>query len=401
MSDLVRRGQGSPLARVEVGVLTKANPIAGLLRVTRTIIQRTPSLRNLFMQARSEAWAPERLANLLFEGITTYFDGPVPEDPVNVRAVADYLADEYAQLGDSILLISADTGRAIAKLRDEDFYQPSMVPREDGTMVTPGRRIRPEIESFIVQWQFDRAYEQKIESSMLAKLPRTALLAESGDRRVLFATRQGRKVLVSEVGARLPHILPDSCTGSTKALFDYLRVVKEPPTEAGYVSLGEVTHHATASYPLADKKAKNLRYDIWSSILATTASGWARRLAGAVVAYGPDQEATDVTIGYLRDQVDINFWVCSPNVAIALTGRRSKKSDILPVGVTDKFAVGFKEPCGYVVIDESSYDIKDREVFDRWEVATSFRATVWVRWDLIQAFRIHDVPFTGLSVELV
>lgn len=403
MSDLVKRNQGGGLpSRVEVSVLTKADPIPGLLRVARAIIQRTPSLRATFEAARKDGWTSDFLTAQLQVELGPYFGEPVPEDPANIEAVARYLADEYMQLGDAILLVSSETGRAIARLRDEDFYQPAPVPREGGGLATPGLRVRPEIEAAVVQWQFDRAHEDRAQSAMLAKLPQTALLRAQGDRRALFATRQGRKVLTAEIGAHLPSLLPDQCKGATKTLFNYLRIVNEAPADPAYTCLGEVTNHATATYPLSDKKAKNLRHDVWSSILATTASGWARSVAHFVLGFAKDQKAEDVTISALQLRRGVNFWVCSPNVVVALNLIHPEWSaEFLPVGTGDDFALGFSEPCGFVVIDESSYDIKDREVFDRWEVATSFRAKVWVDWSRVAGFVIHNVPPTGLAVEVV
>lgn len=386
---------------MDVGVLTNADPNPGLLRVTRTIIQRTPELRAIFMNARSEAWGAERLTNELNAGLTPYFDGPVPEEPENVRAVAAYLADEYLQVGDAVLLVSSDTGRAIAKLTDDDFYQPPMVAREDGTMVTPGRRVRPEIEAFVVQWQFDRAYEQKTEAALVSKLPQTALLRAEGDNRLLFATKQGRKVLLAQVSSELPTLLPDFTKGSTRELFRYFEIVKSPPVSDRYVSLGEFTSEALVTHPLQDKKAKNLRHDVRHALLATIASGWARRLAAFVASSTGDLYRLPTTMTALREGVQPNLdsmWVCSSNAYVAFG---AAPTTLFPVDLPDDLAFELLGPCVQVVIDESSYDIKDRELFDRWEVAATFRATVWVNWRMTVIYNITDAPKTGLSVEVL
>lgn len=400
MSNLTTR-QDALTSRVEVSVLSKADPLPGLLRVARVIAQREPSVRNVFSTARTEGWSSERLAVALLEAFTPFFmDGAGSEDPDNVKAVATYLADEYMQIGDSILLISSETGRALAKLRDEDFYQPVPVPREGGGMVERNKAVRPEVEAFIVQWTFDRAYEQETERALLAKLPRTQLLREAGDRRVLFSTRKGRHVLAETIRDTLPSILPEHCKGSTRALFKYIQLTKEAPTDPRFTCLGQVESRATATYPLQDRKAKNLRHDVLTAILSTTASGWARGIASHILLCSKDIPAQGAAVSFLQVETQIGLWVCSPNAAMALA-TSNPAVDVLPVGLSDNFVLGFTEPAGYLRIDEESYKIQSREVFDRWEVVTAFTATVWVDWSKARSYELEDVPMTGIAVEIV
>jgi hypothetical protein len=399
MSDLAKR-QGTPLAtKVEVEVLTKADPIPGLLRMARAIVQRTPELRAVFAMARNEGWDAERLADALATALSPYFSGPVSEESQNIQAVAAYLADEYLQVGDSILLISSQTGRAIARLRDEDFYQPLPVPREDGTMVTPGKRIRPDVEAFIIQWQFDRGYEEAAKQAVLAKLLQTQLLQEAGDRRVLYATRQGRKVLVSEMRQHLPNIIPNYCKGVMGKLFDHLPIVKEEPKDPALTSLGEFVNHARATYPLQDKRAKNLRHDAWTSILATTASGWVRSLAGYLLSAGHGEGYGSVPLGYLSGTDSEGLWITSANVSVALTNMRSEMN-VLSVNTDGDFALCLEGQCGCLLIEETGYELQGREIFDRWDIASTFKVRVWIDWSRVRRYLLSDVPVTGLSFEV-
>jgi len=401
MSDITSPRLESLASRVEVGVLTKANPDPGLLGVARILIQRTTSLRDVLIRSKRDVWSADQLASELFGALSSYFGDPVPEDPENVRAVSVYLADEYVQLGDSLLLISPQTGRAIARLREEDVYQPAQVAREDGRMVTPGRRIRPEIESFVVQWQFDRASEQETKQGLATKLSQTPLLRETSDPRVLFVTRQGRKTLASQIQAQLHTLLPDRCGGATRTLFEYIQVITEAPSDSRFVCLGEMTAQAFATYPLQDKKAKNLRHDLGASILATTTAGWGRSLAEFIMASCPDLgERRKMTVSELQANLGIGLWVGAPNVVCALLANHPRR-DVLPVDVKEDLVLGFSEPCGYLLVDESSYTLKDREIFDRWGVSASLRATVWVDWSRLSMYEVTGIFPKALIAEVV
>lgn len=77
--------------KVNVQVLSKANPGSGLLRRSRKKIQEDPSLGGLFTTGVIDV---ETLTQRLREKL------PLDE---GVEDVAQYLADEFAQLGDGIL----------------------------------------------------------------------------------------------------------------------------------------------------------------------------------------------------------------------------------------------------------------------------------------------------------
>lgn len=395
MADLVKSSAGSLQRRVEVDVLTKANPLSSVLRQTRVAVQNSPSIRALFIQSKEEGWAATRLATEMTVALEAAFPGEHPE----VAEAATFLADEYQQLGDSILLISADTGRALAKITEADFYQPAPVPRESGNMVVPARRLRPELEGFIVQWVFDRASDNKQAEAFLATLPQTQLLREQGDPRVLFSTREGRQTIGSQIKEHLPSLLPTYCGGSPRSLFNFLKIGAPPPE--GFVSLGKFPSYGTASFPLLDRKTRNLRHDVLAASLATTATGWARGLALHLLLSAKDHSGPAVSLADLRRMADeARLWISSANASIALQ-RTGTKADVFTVFSIDTLLLGVSEPFGYLDIDPTSYESKTREIFGRWEAVSSFQATLWVDWAKIRVVSLQAVPSTGHITEVV
>lgn len=399
MSDLVK--QDTLLSRVDVEVLSKANPAPSILRVARLMIERTPSLRELFAQARSEGWASGKLSDVLFTGLTPFFlEGAGSEEAASLRETCVFLADEYLQIGDSLLLISSDTGRALARLTDKDFYQAQAVPRPDGRMVAPGLRVRPEVESFLVQWQFDRAHEQVSKEELLARVPGAKLLRDSSERSVLFATRAGRQVLLSEVREKLPEVLPAFCHGPTRSFYDCIQVVKTVPNDSSLTRLGDVKSYSRVTYPLMDKKSKNLRHDMWTGILSSTASGWTREVATHLLKSTKDLLGEPVEALDLKWLSSEGLYLASPNVAWGMS-RMNSVVEVLPLRVPDDRLVWLYDSCGYLVLNDGGYNIESREVFDRWEVTATFSATLWVRTSLLRVYNVTGVPETGNSVEVV
>lgn len=396
MADLAKPASAGLQKRVEVDVLSKASPMPSVLRQARVVIQNTPAVQAIFTQARTEGWDATRLAEAVSEAFEPYFPGNHPE----VTEAATFLADEFLQLGDAILVISAETGRPIARITDADIYQPAEVPRESGNMVSPGPRLRPELESFVTQWVFDRASEAKISVELSARLPQTQLLREDGDRRVLFSTRAGRQTIGVQIRDLLPKILPVYCGGTPRSLFNFLSIGK-PPSDFKGVSLGTCPNYGNASFPLVDGRARNARHDPLAASLATTATGWARGVALHLLLAAKDHPITEMTLDEVKKITKaVQLWVSSANISIALQ-RLDPSAAVLPLGSGDDIVLGFDKPFGYLDIDEAGYESRTREVFGRWEVVSSFTSTLWVDWSKVRILALRQVPATGSSLEVV
>jgi hypothetical protein len=378
------------LSRVDVKVLSHTNPSPGLLRLARVVVQQTPEISDLFKQARTEG----RPADWLKERLIPELKKSFPHD--DVQEEAGYLADEYTQIGDSILLVSAETGRALARITDDDLYQPAPVPRESGNMVLPAKRLKPEVESFIVQWAFDQGREREVLERLLERVPQTALLRDDGDSRLLFTSRAGRRMLTSQVQSALPTLLASS-TGMAKAFQDFFPLGK--PSGGGLDRIRGLKGFGISKYPIQDPTARNLRFDVRRAILGATATGWvrdlARQLASAAIQGGRTKPATpfpEVIEGRTS-----GFWIATPNVAKLLQGR----ARVLPVSVELEIGIYLSEPAGYLDVDEGGFWCRTQEIHDKWAIETEIGADLWVDWSKVYAVEVAEAPVTGTSVEVI
>ena len=150
---LVHRPGNQLERRIDPPVLTKAQPAAIDLLQARRAINANPALPALFEQAfkedRDTEWLVEQLAAGL---VNEEWLGSLNE----AREAAQYLVDEYHQLGEGVHLVSSATGKVVTTLTEADVWQPAPVPREGGGMATPMPQLRPDLASFLVTWSFDR-----------------------------------------------------------------------------------------------------------------------------------------------------------------------------------------------------------------------------------------------------
>jgi len=388
MSDLTKPGPGAELARVDVKVLSKSNPSPGLLRLVRVTVQKSPEISELFKQARSEGRPAEWLKERLIVELQKFF----PEE--DVQEEASYLADEYTQIGDSILLVSAETGRALARITDADFYQPAPLPRESGNMALPAKRLRPDVEGFIVQWTFDQSREREVMEKLLERLPpQTALLRDEGDSRLLFTSRAGRRKLTSQVQTALPTLLSET-SGLPRAFLDFFPLGKP----SGPMTKIEVKGIGSLRYPIQDPTARNLRFDVRQAVLGSTATAWvrgmARQLASAAVEAG--QVKPSVTLQQALEGRRTGLWLVTPNAARAFQGVR-----VLPISVDREVALYLTEPAGFVDVNPDGFWCRTAEIHERWNVETEMEGTLWVDWAKVYAVELADIPMTGTSVEVL
>jgi len=390
-NELTRPGPPTELARVQVNVLSKANPVPGLLRLARVVVQQTPEVSAVFTQAKEESQSAEWLRNRIAPELAKFFPGE------NVEEVATYLADEYLQIGDSILLVSSETGRALARITEEDMYQPAPVPRESGNMVVPERRLRPDLEGFIVQWVFDRNQEREVIEKILSRVPQTQLLRDEGDSRALLVTRAGRRLLTTQIQDALPGLL-EASTGITRGFLGFFPLGK-PETPSEYQRIPDLRVFATARHLLQDPSTRNLRQDVRGSVLASASTGWIREIASSLLREGVRiaRVSTPLPLGEAVRGRETGFWIASPNAAHALQrlGVRT-----LPVQFSrDDVAVYLTEPAGLLEVDPNAYWCRSREVHDRWTVETEMTATLWVDWRKVTVLLMSGAFPTGISLE--
>lgn len=391
-NELTRPGPPTEIARVEVNVLSKANPTPGLLRLARVVVQRTPEVSALFTQAKEEGHTAEWLRDRLTPELEKFFPGE------SVEEVATFLADEYLQIGDAILLISSETGRALARISDDDMYQPAAVPRESGNMAMPARRLRPDIEGFIVQWIFDRNQEREVVEKVLSRIPQTQLLRDEGDSRALFVTRDGRRLLTSQIQDSLPTLL-ESSTGIVRGFLGFFPLGR-PENTSEYVRIPDLKVFATARQPLQDPSTRNLRQDVRGSVLASSSTGWIREIASTLLRVGVERPGFIRVVLSLVEALrgrETGLWIAPPNVARALQGLGVRA---LPVQTSrEDVAIYLTEPAGFLEVDPNAYWCRSREVHDRWTVETEMTASLWVDWRRVTVLPLNGIDPSGISIE--
>jgi len=382
------------LAKIGVSVTTLARPVSRTLLAARQAIRTVPELQALFQEARESGWAVEQLADALFVRLPEYL-----LDPQDLWETCLYLADEFSQMGHHTLLVSTQTGLAIARVTDEDIYLPAPVAREteDGSvrLAQPLPRLRPDLEGVIVQWQFDRAQDQKVVQGLAVKLPSSELLAQEGDNRLLQVTQDGRRRIVDRLRAELPTILQD-VPGMSGELLRLCKFGTPDEVPSGFLPCAPSTSLVRVIRPVIDPLAANLRQDAYTALLGQIRSGWirdiARVLSGLVLGLRDVQDAS------VLDALPGGLWICEPNTARALPGKQ-----VLPVpgAATTLVHDGLKTTVAYICPREDSYACRSREFLGRWEVGASFEFALYLNPQAFSAYRFKDVPESGVSVEVL
>ncbi len=389
------------LAKLEPQVLTVARPSGPSLLAARTIVDRDAATRAVFLQAKAEGWDANRLAEALVEPIGALLEG----SPVEVQEVSRYLADEFQQIGDGILIISTTTGQAIAKLTDDDYYTPThMVPREGGGMAKPLPRIRPELEGFIVRRAFDDDREARAEQRLAARLHQTELLQTEGDPRLKAVTRRGRKSVAEEVQDRLPTAIFEA-TGVAKDFLQFFNVqntLDSVHLDDDWTQLPKRSAIARTSTLIADLQALNLRHNHVSAALAKISTQWVRDIARTLSIeaqkfHVPSARAFDSLTA--ADMEKVKLWVGDPNFTQAcqasFPGQR-----LLPADGAEP--CGLLSTVGVLLVHPDGFKFEHREYHDRWEMNAAVEYTLFVcGWETVRSLNLTDVPVTGVSVELV
>jgi hypothetical protein len=363
------------------------------------LVQRTPEIQAIFTRARTEGWDAAKLALELGEPFQRELD---VNDPQKAFQVAEYLADEYLQMGDTMLLISRHTGKAIGRITDDDVWVPAPVPREDGSMAQPLPRLRPELEAFLVHWHFEKDRERQITDELAPTLHPTDLVKEQGDARLLPVTRAGRTTLVSQLKDKLPSLLT-STGGSLGRFLSHFDIREDdPPKGSPYEPLLRCTAIGRTVTAIQDMKAMNLHFNRLGGLCAHTGNAWAREIARtlAIAAKEHFSPLPQSLSNFEPKDIKAAVWVGDPDTVDALVKLRGlfsyTSSTVVPVEHAPTIAVLGK--AGVIVINPASYECQGRELFSRWEVAARLEYTLWVDWAQVRAYEFDDVAVTGTSV---
>src|ERR1700733_10977289 len=126
--------------------ITQSTPISeGTLRGARIAVASSEDLQGRLRRATEEKWDVETLHTSLIEGLSEY----LLDSDKEISEVAYLLAVEHVKRDpNKTLLVSLETGKALAQLPQEAFYVPPPAEREGSDVLVPqAPRLRPEIEA--------------------------------------------------------------------------------------------------------------------------------------------------------------------------------------------------------------------------------------------------------------
>jgi hypothetical protein len=404
------RPQGGELARLTPEVRTLAKPQAVPLIGARGVVHRSPTLKAAFQQARAEGWTPEQLAG----AITPELERALECEPEAAVEVAQYLADEYFQLGDAVLVCDRTTGKAIARISDTDLYQPPEQRRESGAIVKPLPRLNPNLEGFLVSYIFEQERDRQIRDEVLARLPHTEFLSTDLDPRVRPVTRAGRLGIAQNVRAALPSVL-EAVQGSARTFLEYFDHVETPPE--GFDVLPRRTAEAHGRQNIVDPKAMNLRFSWEATIKARTGVSWVREMAAHVVKEARTRVRADHRLTVAHPLLDRDhvagraFWTGDPSALRAIQTIPEPEDGMaapawahfqtFPCTPGEPELLGFHGVAlgrvGAIIIHPEAYDFQTREIHGRWEMVAKMDYTICINWDRVTYLRITDIPIKAIG----
>ena len=371
----------SDLATVTPEVRTLARPTSVRLLSARHETQRSPELRAAFVQSKAEGWSADKLADTLLPLLEARLEGTTEE----LHQAALYLADEYQQIGDSMLIVSRETGKVIARITEADVWQPPETRREDGSLVKPLPRLRPELHGFLVQTAFDAGNEARVRDELARRATSTEYLAQEGNPRLRVATRAGRLDMVSQIRSGASELL-GNLRGLPREFLQAFDVTTVDGTYEGSPVLRSVAFSRTRTN-IADQRTVNLSFDVLAHQQGAIGAGWVREILRAIALAHPDVREVSFDAIQEADLDGAKLW--AGNHAVVSLLRILGQA----LYMNSDRAVGFKPgKVGTLVIHPDTCDIRSREVFDRWEVAASIEFTAWVDWSRIVGREIKDAP---------
>lgn len=359
-------------------VLSKANPSRTDLLQARSDVQNNPELQALFRQSKAESWPRERLVDF----VTTKLHGMWQEgDPAEA---AQYLVDEYDQLGEGIHLVSTETGKVSVVLSEDDIYDPPPVPRENGEMAQPLARIRPHIESAIVTWFHDQGREAQILKALSERGHQTALLREMGDPRLLVATRQGRQHIVDSFGRLDPRTLLEAAGGTSAAFLRCFTLVEDIPAFNDPLHYVKGKVEARSRMGVQDPTTTNLHHNRPAVMAAALVQGWVREIAKEVSRAASTRLIAETLSIDKASKLPSGLWVAPPDLVRPFR-RINPNVTVLPVEGAEPITIEGK--IGFLKVPPE-FRAKNFEAFDRWEALTQLDFEMWLD---LRAVRAHMV----------
>lgn len=360
--------------QIEPVVVSTADPDRIDLLQARADVQSSPRLQALFR----EGLPPNELASRLAAELQKIWPEGDPSD------AAQFLADEYNQIGpQGIQLINTETGRIAAIIREEDIYQPAMVPREGGGMATPLKRIRPDLEAAIITWFHDKDREKRIVEALAERGHPTPLLRDMGDPRLLVATRRGRKHIVDSLGRIAPQVLLEAAGGTSGQFLRFFEFGSAPEENTLTHLMGTVTSRTTMG--IADALTTNLHHNRPATLQGALVQGWVREIA-RVLANAPEETVGTIDVRTARE-LPGSFFVAPPDMVRPFR-RISPRVSVLPVE-TDK-VIAVEGKLGYLKVPEA-FKTFSREIFDRWEAGSALDYEMWVDLSCVRAYAVEGV----------
>jgi hypothetical protein len=386
----------SDSASLDIEVVSSANPDSSLLRAIRHLVPTNESIRQVFIEAQEESDAGGS-RQVDRQRLLVVLSDAYPHEGLD--QVAEYLADEFEQIGEGILLISPDTGKAVARVTSDSLYQASPVPRESGNMIERGLMIRPEVESFLAYWSFEREHEAGNHSQVIARLNQTDLQREEGDPRTLVLSRNGRRAIAQMVQDSIGSAFVNP-NGPAKYLLEYFPLGGDSFPLSSSCTPIKVVPWSRVRRRIQDQLSVNTKYDAFTSTLASVASSWSRSVLSTLLEKAASRplQLEPEDLDDLLDGRSGGVWVCEPNLARALMGHGCR---VFPVNGPPNVAVQLTRESGYLEFDDSKVGTNHREFHDRWTVESAAEVTLHVYWDFINTFHVLGDFTSGSSVEVV
>lgn len=372
-------------------VTSLAKPSGQVLIAARFEVQRNNELRAVMEEFKGQT-GEEAAANLT-AAIEPILAHTVEGTPAEIAETSRYLADEYLQIGDSVLVIDRETGLAVLKISDEDMWEPALVPRESGSMAKPLPRLRPELQGYLVRWHFEKHREEKLVEDLKTRLVQTEADRELGDRRLLATTMVGRKALTGELEAVLPFLLPNAVGGYLRGLYDVVSVTADGDIPCGFKAYPGFKAYAKVAMGMHDAKARNLLFDVFTSHRSAIAAQWTREVARTITRLA-DQEKDSRTC-HVDASLPEGLWIAPPDEAAALV--------VFPTGsvvpVEGAVTTLVTAPIAHLVLGKT--EIASREVHGRWEIAATIEYALYLNLDHAQCVFLDDMPPTEARAVVV
>lgn len=372
------------IQRLDPKIESLAKPEWEWLLQARAELNRDEGLRAFFVEAKKTGadatWAIDNVAVRIAARWGDHTE--------QARECAQYLWDEFSQLGEGIYLASSETGKTVAVLSESNLWQPPMTARSDGTLAQPLPRIRPDLEGMIVCYISDQERERRVMSVLAQRVGQTDLLRQEGDPRLLLASRAGRRQIVEDLRRFDVEVLLAAAGGSSRAFLQHFDLVRE--RQASGLEAIEGCAYTRSVMGVQDQTTVNVRHDRAGTIRAAAVQGWVREIARVVANRAQNRtEVPSIGVGELhQDHLQgAQTWVCAPSVLRNLV-RTDPTISVLPVEEVQP--VGLVGKAGYIVVPEE-FEAESLERFDRWSTLTAFKFTVFIDWSAVRVLKVHGV----------